>query len=148
MSTANVRIHHGEPPADRSAEQHIKDAQLFSLGIITSYAITTRDMLRVSGLCTNHDEKETIERLSGGILSFLEVKYQEVIDWPNVALSDNSTDTFFEQAKPKQPTERTQKRRVYFSTMKQRRRQRMDLSKRKAPQSAPGAVSLDDYEKK
>ena len=150
MSSAII-LHHGKPPsADRSTEQHIKDAQLFSLGIITSYALTTRDMLRVSGLCANQDEKEDIERYTGGILSFLELKYQEVIDGQTLLQSDNSTDTFFRQAKPKQPTPRTQKRRVYFSNVKHKRRnaRRVNLSKRKAPQYAPGAVSLNDYEKR
>ncbi len=135
MSAAsNFTIRRGEPPADQ-AEQNIKDVQYWQLGVITSYAITTREMLQVSGLLTKNEE-EQVEKAMGVIMGLLELKYQAVIDGE---LSERSDKDFFKAAQ--KPSPRVLRRRAYYFS------NRDSNSKPKPIKAAPGAETLNDYYK-
>jgi hypothetical protein len=136
-STANVRIHHGEPPADQEAEQQTRDVQYWQLGVIMSYSMAVRDMLRISGLF----DPERVERVCGEQIGMIEEGYDallsEVSQRSDSLSSDNSsTDTFFEQVK--KPTARELRRWSYY--FERERRQEA-----KSPQPTPTAWTVSEY---
>jgi hypothetical protein len=131
-----VVLHQGEPPVDHDAQAQAKAITFYQLGILTPEAIALRDMLFASGLLSKQEE-EQVEKATGAIMSILEEKYNAVMEADDRQKGDNSK--FFIQSK--KPTSRAQRRRAYFS----RHLRKENTINQKAPQSAPGARTIDDY---